>query len=80
MGLVTLIIDRPTTSNLASAVIVGAGPLTPDDVVAVARENNFSSRTVLGAIGMRPCELFVRNGNRMILYESLAPTRHGSAR
>ena len=42
-------------------------------VVAVAREENFSSRTVLGAIGMRPCETFSRDGHRMILYESVNP-------
>lgn len=42
-------------------------------VVAAAREDNFSSRTVLGAIGMRPCETFRRDGHRMILYESVTP-------
>ena len=39
-------------------------------VVAVAREDNFASRTLLGGIGMRPCEEFVRDGWRMLTYES----------
>ena len=40
-------------------------------VVAVARENNFGSRTVLGAIGMRECETFTRGGETMLMFESL---------
>lgn len=40
-------------------------------VVAVARESNIGSRTVLGAIGMRDCETFVRGGEAMVMYESL---------
>jgi len=45
-------------------------------VVAVAREDNFASRTVLGSIGMRPCETFVREGHVMLTYESCqAPGR-----
>src|SRR5262249_18543429 len=39
-------------------------------VVAVARETNFASRTVLGAIGMIPREQFIRHGHTMILFES----------
>lgn len=39
-------------------------------IVAVAREDNFASRTVLGAIGMRVCETFVRDGTAMLTYES----------
>ena len=42
-------------------------------IVAVAREANFASRTVLGAIGMVPCEQFVRHGHAMILFESVVP-------
>lgn len=41
-------------------------------VVAVAREVNFASRSVLGRIGMRECETFWRDGFRMLTYESLA--------
>ncbi|HYZ61146.1 MAG TPA: GNAT family N-acetyltransferase [Acetobacteraceae bacterium] len=40
-------------------------------VVAVARESNVASRTVLGAIGMRECDAFLRDGERMLVYESL---------
>jgi RimJ/RimL family protein N-acetyltransferase len=42
-------------------------------IVAVARENNFASRTVLGAVGMRPCETFERDGQPMLVYESIRP-------
>ena len=41
-----------------------------DRVVAVTREQNFASRTLLGGIGMRPCETFVRDGWTMLTYES----------
>jgi RimJ/RimL family protein N-acetyltransferase len=40
-------------------------------VVAVAREDNLASRTVLGAIGMVEREAFDRNGQRMIVYTSV---------
>jgi RimJ/RimL family protein N-acetyltransferase len=40
-------------------------------IVAVAREDNFASRTVLGSIGMRPCDSFERDGVRLILFESV---------
>lgn len=43
-------------------------------VVAVTREENVDSRTVLGAIGMRPGEYFVRDGHAMIMFAS-EPTR-----
>ena len=41
-------------------------------VVAVAKEGNLASRTVLGAIGMRECGSFLRDGDVVLLYESLA--------
>lgn len=40
-------------------------------VVAVARETNFASRTVLGGIGMTECDSFVQQGYRMLMYESV---------
>jgi RimJ/RimL family protein N-acetyltransferase len=40
-------------------------------IVAVARETNFASRTVLGSIGMVPCEEFVQEGHAMIMFESV---------
>jgi len=39
-------------------------------VVAVAREDNFGSRMVLGSIGMSVTEIFVRDGHRMLVYAS----------
>ncbi len=41
-------------------------------IVAVARENNFASRMVLGGIGMTACGCFEQNFYRMITYESVA--------
>lgn len=41
-------------------------------VVAVSRESNIGSRTVLGAIGMRECDSFLRGGEPMVMFESLA--------
>ena len=40
-------------------------------IVAVAREDNFASRGVLGAIGMRIAEAFDRDGVPMLMYESV---------
>lgn len=40
-------------------------------IVAVARETNFASRTVLGGIGMTPRERFIQNGHEMILFDSV---------
>ncbi len=40
-------------------------------VVAVARESNFASRTLLGGIGMREAERFTQAGHAMVLYESV---------
>jgi RimJ/RimL family protein N-acetyltransferase len=42
-------------------------------IVAVAREDNFASRMVLGGIGMTECDSFLQSGYRMVMYES-APT------
>ncbi len=42
-------------------------------IIAVAKEDNFASRTVLGSIGMRPCDVFVRDGVRLMVFESLNP-------
>ncbi len=42
-------------------------------IVAVAREDNVASRTVLGGIGMTERERFVRDGREMVLYDSRRP-------
>jgi RimJ/RimL family protein N-acetyltransferase len=39
-------------------------------IIAVAREHNFSSRMVLGGIGMVECDSFIQSGYRMVVYES----------
>lgn len=41
-------------------------------IVAVARENNFASRMVLGGIGMTECASFIQQGWRMVMHESVA--------
>jgi RimJ/RimL family protein N-acetyltransferase len=38
-------------------------------IVAVARENNFASRMVLGSIGMAECGGFAQSGHQMVVYE-----------
>lgn len=40
-------------------------------IVAVARETNVASRTVLGAIGMVECGDFLRDGERLLVFESI---------
>jgi RimJ/RimL family protein N-acetyltransferase len=40
-------------------------------VVAVAREDNFASRTVLGAIGMARTGQFFRHGHSLLVYHSV---------
>jgi len=49
-------------------------------IVAVARDENFASRQVLGGIGMTEVERFMQGGYEMVLYESvrLSPARVGS--
>lgn len=42
-------------------------------VVAVARADNIASRLLLGSIGMRECESFVRDGVPMLVFESMRP-------
>jgi RimJ/RimL family protein N-acetyltransferase len=41
-------------------------------VIAVARATNFASRQVLGSIGMRPHETYERNGEDVLVYESVS--------
>ena len=44
-------------------------------LVAVTRDSNFSSRVLLGAIGMRPCGTFERDSHPMLVFESVATPR-----
>jgi len=48
-------------------------------IVAVAREDNFGSRMVLGSIGMRHSEQFTRDGHTMLVYESVVATKGNMA-
>ena len=40
-------------------------------VFAVAKDRNIASRTILGAIGMRTCDAFMRGGEMVTVYESV---------
>jgi RimJ/RimL family protein N-acetyltransferase len=42
-----------------------------DSIIAVAREENFASRMVLGAIGMTPIDAFRRDGVQLLVYHSV---------
>ncbi|MCW3477599.1 GNAT family N-acetyltransferase [Limobrevibacterium gyesilva] len=39
-------------------------------IIAVARESNIASRQVLGGIGMVECDAYLRDGYRVLVYES----------
>jgi len=45
-------------------------------IIAVAREENFASRMVLGAVGMAEAERFERDGISLLVYHSV---RHQNA-
>lgn len=49
-------------------------------IVAVARETNVASRTVLGGIGMTERATFIQGGFRMVLYESVRVEQAASTR
>jgi RimJ/RimL family protein N-acetyltransferase len=55
----------------AAALRFGHDRVGMSRIVAVARENNFGSRIVLGGIGMTECDSFVQHGYRMMMYESV---------
>jgi RimJ/RimL family protein N-acetyltransferase len=46
-------------------------------IIAVARQSNFASRTVLGSIGMSECDAFNQMGFAMLVYESRRISRSG---
>ena len=46
-------------------------------IIAVARQSNFASRTVLGSIGMSECDAFTQMGFVMLVYESRRISRSG---
>lgn len=54
----------------AAALRFGHDQAGLEQIVAVARESNFASRMVLGAIGMSERDSFIQQGHRMVVYES----------
>jgi RimJ/RimL family protein N-acetyltransferase len=46
-------------------------------IIAVAREENFASRMVLGAVGMAESERFVREGISLLVYHSVRDQNAG---
>jgi RimJ/RimL family protein N-acetyltransferase len=54
----------------AAALRFGHDTAGLERIIAVARESNFASRTVLGGIGMVPDGAFTQGGYEMVLYES----------
>lgn len=54
-----------------AALNYGHGVAGLERIVAVAREDNFASRAVLGSIGMSHSSEFVRDENLMYIYQSV---------
>lgn len=54
-----------------AALNYGHGTAGLDRIIAVAREDNFASRAVLGGVGMSHSGEFYRNGNLMYIYQSI---------
>ncbi|CAI3950674.1 Protein N-acetyltransferase [Commensalibacter communis] len=54
----------------AYAVLIEAHLRGHDRIVAIAKEDNIPSRRVLGGIGMVVEEIFMRHGNKMLMYIS----------
>lgn len=62
---------RGVAREAAAAALRFAHDQGEKRIVAVARESNFASRTILGGIGMSVCGQFERTGNAMLVYESV---------
>jgi RimJ/RimL family protein N-acetyltransferase len=54
----------------SAALIYGHETAMLPKIIAVAREQNYASRTILGAIGMTEAGLFYREGIRLLIYKS----------
>ncbi|GBQ36837.1 GNAT family N-acetyltransferase [Gluconacetobacter azotocaptans] len=67
---------RGLAREAASVVLNFAHDAGQRRVVAVTRDTNIASRTILGGIGMTPCDSFMRDGHKMQVYESVRPARH----
>ena len=62
---------RGVAREAAAAALRFAHDQGEKRIVAVAKESNFASRTILGGIGMSVCGQFERTGNNMLVYESV---------
>lgn len=62
---------RGIARDAAAAALRFAHDAGEERIIAVTRETNFASRTVLGGIGMTVCDRFERDGYRMLVYESV---------
>ncbi|MBB2202519.1 GNAT family N-acetyltransferase [Gluconacetobacter tumulisoli] len=67
---------RGLAREAASAVLNVAHDAGLQRVVAVTRDTNIASRTILGGIGMIECDSFLRDGHQMLVYESIRTARH----
>ena len=66
---------RGLAREAAGAVLrFGHDTAALERIIAVARDSNFASRTVLGGIGMVACGSFIQNGYEMVIYESRRPS------
>jgi RimJ/RimL family protein N-acetyltransferase len=54
-----------------AALNYGHGAAGLECIIAIAREDNFASRAVLGGIGMSHSSEFWRDGNLMYIYQSV---------
>ncbi|MDR3521392.1 MAG: GNAT family N-acetyltransferase [Acidocella sp.] len=59
------------TEAVHAALVYAHETAELEKIVAVAREDNFASRIVLGAIGMSEAERFDRNGVTLLVYQSV---------
>ncbi|OYV39862.1 MAG: GNAT family N-acetyltransferase [Rhodospirillales bacterium 20-64-7] len=64
------------TEAVHAALVYAHDTVGLEKIVAVAREDNFASRIVLGAIGMWEAERFNRDGVTLLVYNSV---RHRNA-
>ncbi|CAP57432.1 putative N-acetyltransferase protein [Gluconacetobacter diazotrophicus PA1 5] len=65
---------RGLAREAASAVLSFAHDAGIRRVIAVTRDTNIASRTILGGIGMTECGSFARDGHLMLVYESVRDT------
>ncbi len=61
----------------SAALIYGHETAMLPKIIAVAREQNYASRTILGAIGMAESGFLVRHGIRLLIYKSERDATNG---